>query len=44
MQSALGQASNKREFAYEFGVDALFTLSHRLQKILDSVAWTAARR
>jgi hypothetical protein len=41
MQSALGQASSKREFAYEFGVDP-YSPYPPLQKILDSIAWTAA--
>lgn len=40
VQSALGQAANKREFAYQFGVDP-YTPYQPLQKILDSVAWTA---
>jgi hypothetical protein len=40
MQSALGQAANKREFAYEFGVDP-YSPYPPLQKILDSTAWTA---
>ena len=34
MQSALGQASSKREFAYEFGVDP-YSPYPPLQKILD---------
>lgn len=41
VQSALGQASTKREFAYEFGVDP-YSPYQPLQKTLDSVAWTAA--
>ena len=40
MQSALGQASSKREFAYQFGVDP-YSPYPPLQKILDSIAWTA---
>jgi len=40
MKSALGQASNKREFAYEFGVDP-YSPYPPLQKTLDSIAWTA---
>jgi len=40
VQSALGQASSKRAFAYEFGVDP-YSPYPPLQKVLDSVAWTA---
>jgi hypothetical protein len=40
VQSALGQAANKRGFAYEFGVDP-YSPYQPLQKILDSTAWTA---
>ena len=40
-QSALGQASSKREFAYQFGVDP-YSPYPPLQKTLDSIAWTAA--
>ncbi|MBP1747200.1 MAG: hypothetical protein H6Q54_1815 [Deltaproteobacteria bacterium] len=40
-QSALGQASSKRAFAYEFGVDP-YSPYPPLQKLLDSIAWTAA--
>jgi hypothetical protein len=40
VQSALGQAANKREFAYQFGVDP-YSPYPPLQKILDSTAWTA---
>ena len=40
-QSALGQASSKRAFAYEFGVDP-YSPYPPLQKMLDSIAWTAA--
>ena len=41
VQSALGQAATKREFAYQFGVDP-YSPYAPLQKTLDSVAWTAA--
>lgn len=41
VQSALGQAATKREFAYQFGVDPYSPYPH-LQKTLDSIAWTAA--
>jgi hypothetical protein len=37
---ALGQASYKREFAYQFGVDP-YTSYEPLQKGLNDVAWTA---
>ena len=40
MKSALGQAANKREFAYQFGVDP-YSPYPPLQKTLDSIAWTA---
>jgi hypothetical protein len=40
MKSALGQASNKRAFAYQFGVDP-YSPYPPLQKTLDSIAWTA---
>jgi hypothetical protein len=40
VQSALGQAATKREFAYQFGVDP-YSPYQPLQKTLDSVAWTA---
>jgi hypothetical protein len=40
-QSALGQASSKREFAYQFGIDP-YSPYPPLQKTLDSIAWTAA--
>lgn len=39
-KSALGQAANKREFAYRFGVDP-YSPYPPLQKTLDSIAWTA---
>jgi hypothetical protein len=39
-QSALGQAATKREFAYNFGIDP-YSPYVPLQKVLDSVAWTA---
>jgi hypothetical protein len=41
VQSALGQAATKREFAYQFGVDP-YSPYPPLQKTLDSIAWTAA--
>jgi hypothetical protein len=40
-QSALGQASSKREFAYQFGIDP-YSPYPPLQKTLDSITWTAA--
>jgi hypothetical protein len=40
MKSALGQAANKREFAYQFNVDP-YSPYPPLQKTLDSIAWTA---
>ena len=40
-KSVLGQASSKRAFAYEFGVDP-YSPYQPLQKALDSIAWTAA--
>lgn len=40
LNSVLGQASNKREFAYKFGIDP-YSSYLPLQKTLDSIAWTA---
>jgi len=40
-ESALGQASYKRAYAYEFGVDPYSTYQP-LQKALNDLAWTAA--
>jgi len=42
LTSALGQAATKREFAYKFGVDP-YSSYPPLQKMLDSIAWTATR-
>ncbi|MGO9021752.1 MAG: hypothetical protein ACLQVJ_25730 [Syntrophobacteraceae bacterium] len=41
MNSALGQASYKRQYAAEFGVDP-YTSYEPLQKALNDLAWTAA--
>jgi hypothetical protein len=41
LKSVLGQASYKRQFAYEFGVDP-YTTFEPLQKALNDVAWTSA--
>lgn len=40
VKAALGQASNKRAFAYEFGVDP-YSSYKPLQDNLDKIAWTA---
>ena len=42
LSSTLGQAAMKREFAYKFGVDP-YSSYPPLQKMLDSIAWTATR-
>jgi hypothetical protein len=41
LDSALGQASYKRAYAYEFGVDP-YSSYEPLQKALNDLAWTAA--
>ena len=40
-ETALGQATAKRAFAYEFGVDP-YTRFKPLQKNLDDLGWAAA--